>query len=120
VARQWLQQQQPEGAGQASTEDADGQPAPQLGHDPCSPLPALWIWPQNHAAFKLFVGLQTQWHRDSNGQLKGLRYEAADVLLRLHKPKHPKRTFTHLQQMELAALKALHYPEDDTEEDTDD
>lgn len=111
-ARQWLAQQLPEGDGADDTSplaQQEGQPGPAEGPEEGAPL---WVWPENHAAFDLFMRLQTQWAMRPDGTLAGLRYEAATALLKLLGTKHPRRTFRHLQEMEHAALNHLHTTED--------
>lgn len=73
----------------------------------------MWVWPENHAVHRLFMGLQTQWHTNPlSGELQGLRYDAADVVLRRLALKKPGEVFEHLQEMERAALVALRNTEE--------
>lgn len=67
---------------------------------------SLVIWPENWPVLRLFLALQTQWRYKPCGQLQGLRYDAAEVLMRRGGFKKKRRLFAHLQQMETAALEA--------------
>jgi hypothetical protein len=112
-ARQWLASQLPEGEGEDQAAgpmaQQEGQPGPPEGPEEGAPL---WVWPENHAAFDLFMRLQTQWALRPDGTLAGLRYEAAAALMQLLGTKHRKRTFRHLQEMEHAALAHLNTTEE--------
>jgi hypothetical protein len=65
----------------------------------------FFLWPENVAAFNLWLSVQTQWRTD-NGYRTGLDYPGVDMCLRyLDAPKKEKRWyFTALQAMERAAL----------------
>lgn len=90
-ARAWLAQQEPEGEG----------PAP--GEVPDRPFV---IWRENAAAWGCWMRLQTQWRVWPSGALRGLRYEALDVVLKRSRAPDEGELFDQLIEMEHAALEA--------------
>jgi hypothetical protein len=44
---------------------------------------AIDVWPDNLAVVDVFVGMSTQWHRDLDGNRRGLRYEVLPWVLRM-------------------------------------
>jgi hypothetical protein len=65
----------------------------------------FFLWPENVAAFNLWLSVQTQWHTDS-GRRTGLNYPGVDICLRhMAAPKQEKQWHFHaIQAMERAAL----------------
>ena len=66
----------------------------------------LAVWPENWPVLQLFLALQTQWRFTPMGALQGLRYDAAEQVIRLRKVRKARQLFSHLQEMEQAALEA--------------
>lgn len=66
------------------------------------------LWPDNVKTFQLWLGMQTQWHRDEGGST-GLRYEGVQAGMRLLgiPRKEQRGLFMGLQAMERATLDAL-------------
>jgi hypothetical protein len=75
------------------------------GDEPATDTP-LAVWPENWPVLQLFLALQTQWRFTPMGALQGLRYDAAEQVMRLRKVRKPRRLFGQLQEMEQAALEA--------------
>ncbi len=73
------------------------------------------VWPDNHAAFSLFISLGTQW-RVGMGGTTGLDYAAVYPLLdRAAKdPQEWDEMFSDIQVMEGAALKQMSDNSSDT------
>lgn len=89
-AAAWLAEQDPE-------EEAEE------GPDTAKPLV---IWPENWPVLQLFMRLQTQWRFSGEGKLQGLRYDAAEIVMRQLRMKKRRRLFDQLQEMEREALEA--------------
>ena len=97
AARQWLEQQA------FDEEQTDDGAAPAACATGCS----FAVWPENWPVLDLFLRLQTQWRTaPQTGRLQGLRYEAAERVMRLLRLRKKRRLFTHLQEMEHAVLEA--------------
>lgn len=94
AARAWIAQQEPE-------DETDEAPDP--GEAPGQPFA---VWPENAPVLELFLRLQTQWHLAPSGRLQGLRYDAAETVMRRLAMRRKRRLFTHLQDMEHAVLEA--------------
>lgn len=54
-----------------------------LGFRPEEPIkrPGLEVWEENWPAVRVFMSASTQWVRDFNGGLAGLRYESLPLML---------------------------------------
>ncbi len=67
----------------------------------------FWLWPENQPIWRLWLFVQTQWHRDQ-GIRTGLNYQGVEVCMRHHPVPKGARSdwFSMLQGMELAALAA--------------
>jgi len=89
-AEAWLAEQDPED----DTEDGPNTSQP------------LVIWPENWPVLQLFMRLQTQWRFGGEGKLLGLRYDAAEIVIRQMRMKKRRRLFDQLQEMEHEALEA--------------
>lgn len=95
----WLAQQEvdgdegEEGEGADADEDADG---------------PFQVWPENWPVVRLFLQLQTQWHKTDTGHLDGLRYPAAETLMRTLRLPRRAELMEQLIEMEHAALEAEH------------
>jgi hypothetical protein len=65
----------------------------------------FFLWPENVAAFNLWLEVQTQWHTD-NGVRTGLNYPGVDICIRyMAAPKKEKPWyFAAIKAMERAAL----------------
>jgi hypothetical protein len=63
------------------------------------------LWPENVAAFNLWLSIQTQWRSD-NGQRTGLEYPGIDICIRNQAVPKKQRSwyFATMQAMERAAL----------------
>lgn len=89
-ARQWIDSQEPE-----------AEPGQAAG-GPCH------VWPENWPALGLFLRLQTQWVRNPvSGERQALRYEAAEAAMNMMGVEQRAELFTHLVEMEHAALEAF-------------
>lgn len=67
----------------------------------------LHVWPENWPVLGLFLRLQTQWVRGPMGQHQALRYEAAEAAMNMLGLPKRDELFTHLVEMEHAALEAF-------------
>lgn len=63
------------------------------------------MWPENWPALMLFLDMETQW-RVMEGMLVGLRYDAAETVMRIRKLRNRSALLSDLQTMERAAMKA--------------
>jgi hypothetical protein len=72
-------------------------------------LDSIEIWPENWAAFTLFVNLQTQWRMGPRGAT-GLDYQVMLALIaRLDLSKaEEEQIFRDMRTMEIAALDVIH------------
>lgn len=111
-AREWLAQQDAtdDGAGTAPDLDPDCDGA-LCAANPDAPLA---IWPANAHVLGVWMRLQSQWRTGPRGDmdLQGLRYDAAQLViertLRRLDDTQRDEVFTHLIEMEHAALEAAH------------
>lgn len=67
----------------------------------------FWLWPENEAAFQLWLSLQSQWMVGMSGPT-GLNYAGVEVCMRLRgtKKSEQRALFDSIQAMEQAALEA--------------
>lgn len=72
--------------------------------------PPLMVWPENWPALLLWIELENRWLLTPDGHSRALDLCQVDALLRLEKPKHRRRLWRQLQEMERAALEALEEP----------
>lgn len=65
----------------------------------------FWLWPENEAAFLLWLRIQTQWNWNMH-QPTGLNYVGIETCMRLSgiRPKERERLFEMMQVMEDATL----------------
>jgi hypothetical protein len=95
AARAWIEQQTP------LEEQATGTPDGVTAVAPGSPFPVL---AENAPVLELFLRLQTQWRVAPSGRLRGLRYDAAETVMRRFGLRGKRRLFAHLQDMEQAVI----------------
>ncbi len=93
---------------EASPEDAIADALAAIGLRAESGMAAeeeFYLWPDNVAAFNLWLSIQTQWVIGMNGRT-GLDYPGVEVCMRLHQvhKKEQREMFVGLQAMEHAAL----------------
>jgi hypothetical protein len=64
-----------------------------------------WLWPENDAAFALWLSLQTQWNVGMKG-VTGLHYPGVEACMRLRgtRPKERAGLFGMVQMMEQVCL----------------
>lgn len=93
-------------AEQDCLDEGDGEGGPAARELQAGAAP-LVVWPENWPVVNLFIRLETQWRKDPGGRLQGLRYEAAETVMRLGGFKRKRRLFLQLQEMENEALRAL-------------
>jgi hypothetical protein len=68
----------------------------------------FYLWPECLPVFNFWLGIQTQWHRDMNGQRLRLDYPAIDLVMKWEgvPKKQQKELTSYLRAMEVAALNA--------------
>lgn len=85
--------------------------AAEAGDDPDDPTqaggPPLVVWADNWPAVKAWVALENRWLLGPDGQMRALDLCQLEALLRLERPKHPRRLARQLLEMERAAVAAL-------------
>lgn len=85
-----------------------GLPPEQIEALTCDDADEFEVMPGNWEAVHLFLALQTQWRcNEMNGAYCGLDYVAVESVLRLHRSRDRKATFSAIQAMEYAALDVL-------------
>ncbi|MFN3303041.1 MAG: DUF1799 domain-containing protein [Roseateles sp.] len=67
----------------------------------------LVVWPENWRVLRLWLDLENRWLLTPDGHMRALDLCQVDALLRLERPKHPRRLARQLREMERAALEAL-------------
>lgn len=82
----------------------EGDPAELQDDEPADE--PLHVWPENWPVLRLWMRLQTQWHRRPDGGMDGLRRDAADIQLRRARLSNEDEVWEHLLQMEHAAMEA--------------
>lgn len=67
------------------------------------------LWPECEQVFRFWRGIQTQWHKDFNGRLARLDFQAVDLVMKWEGiPKKQQKELTdYLRAMEIAVLNAL-------------
>ena len=65
---------------------------------------AFGILPENWDAAMAFIKCATQWHRDAQGTLAGLRYPALELVIKHYPCTDPDDVFQRVQIIEGAAV----------------
>jgi hypothetical protein len=70
-----------------------------------APVEEFWLWPENQAAWNLWLSVQTQWRTGMGGR-ESLDYPGVEVVMRHGvRPKDRRRRFAEIQLMERVALR---------------
>lgn len=83
------------------------------GRDPAElQAPTFAIWPENWDILEVFLAVTTQWRKiipPMGGRIlyDGLRYEGVEAHMRMADVYRRKHVWSHLQQMERAAMEVL-------------